>query len=119
MRNFRNLEVWTESMELAKTVYQVTKHLPGEEKYGLVAQMRRAAISIPANIAEGSSRRTSVDFARFLEIALGSSFELETYLELVRSFDKSESNDFSLLMDQLHLIQKRVNALRESILKPK
>jgi four helix bundle protein len=79
--------------------------------------MRRAAISIPANIAEGSSRRTSVDFARFLEIALGSSFELETYLELVRSFDQSVTNDFSLLMDQLHLIQKRVNALRESILK--
>jgi len=119
MRNFRSLEVWTESMELARTVYKITQSLPEEEKFGLVAQMRRAVISISANIAEGSSRRTAVDFARFLEIALGSSFELETYLELVRSFDQNKSNEVSLVMDKLHLIQKRVNALRESILKPK
>jgi four helix bundle protein len=119
MRNFRSLEVWVESMELARTVYKITQSLPEEEKFGLVAQMRRAVISISANIAEGSSRRTAVDFARFLEIALGSSFELETYLELVRSFDQNKSNEVSLVMDKLHLIQKRVNALRESILKPK
>ena len=106
-------------MELARTVYKITQSLPEEEKIGLVAQMRRAVISISANIAEGSSRRTAVDFARFLEIALGSSFELETYLELVRSFDQNKSNEVSLVMDKLHLIQKRVNALRESILKPK
>jgi four helix bundle protein len=106
-------------MELARTVYKITQSLPEEEKFGLVAQMRRAVISISANIAEGSSRRTAVDFARFLEIALGSSFELETYLELVRSFDQNKSNEVSLVMDKLHLIQKRVNALRESILKPK
>jgi four helix bundle protein len=106
-------------MELAKTVYKITQSLPEEEKFGLVAQMRRAVISIAANIAEGSSRRTSVDFARFLEIALGSSFELETYLELMSSFDQNKSNEVSMVIDKLHLIQKRVNALRESILKPK
>jgi four helix bundle protein len=63
-------------MKVAKAVYEITKSLPEEERYGLSAQMRRSAISISANIAEGSSRRTAAEFARFLEISLGSSFEL-------------------------------------------
>ena len=117
MRNFRNLEVWSQSLELVKEVYTITQKLPKDEKFGLTSQMRRAAISIPANIAEGASRRTSVDFARFLDIALGSSFELETYIELISKVHTAEKMDLPKFLEQLHQIQKRVNALRESVLK--
>jgi len=105
-------------MNLVKEIYDLTRILPSEEKYGLMPQMRRAAASIPANIAEGSSRRTSTEFARFLEIALGSSFELETYLELVKTIHQNSSiDDLQPFLNRLHLVQKRINALRESIVK--
>lgn len=117
MRNFRNLEVWKEAMAFVKDIYVLSNLLPAEEKYGLTTQLRRAVISIPANIAEGASRRTSTDFARFLEIALGSSFEVETYLELILSIYGNLNQDFDLLLKHLSVIQKRINALRESILK--
>ena len=117
MRNFRNLQVWAEAMEIVKDVYHITEKLPKDEKFGLTSQMRRAAISIPANIAEGSSRRTSVDFARFLDIALGSSFELETYIELIEKVHKSQMMDLPSFLSRLHQVQKRMNALRESVLK--
>jgi four helix bundle protein len=106
-------------MKVAKAVYEITKSLPEEERYGLSAQMRRSAISISANIAEGSSRRTAAEFARFLEISLGSSFELETYLEMLSHIYEKDRSDFAKLLGELHIIQKRINALRESILKPK
>ena len=117
MRNFRKLEVWAEAMELVKEVYLITEKLPKDVKFGLTSQMKRAAISIPANIAEGASRRTAVDFARFLDIALGSSFELETYIELIGKVHNTELMDLTLFLNQLHQVQKRVNALRESVLK--
>ena len=117
MRNFRELEVWKQSVEFVTKVYQVTKQFPDKEKYGLVSQMNRSAVSIPANIAEGCSRRTSVDFARFLEIAIGSSFELETYLEISHQLKLIHKNEYDILVPELAIIQKRLNALRESILK--
>lgn len=117
MRIFRNLEIWKEAMAFVKDIYVLSNLLPAEEKYGLTTQLRRAVISIPANIAEGASRRTSTDFARFLEIALGSSFEVETYLELILSIYGNLNQDFDLLLKHLSVIQKRINALRESILK--
>ena len=78
MHNFRNLQVWEKGVELAKSVYQLTRDFPDEEKFGLITQMRRCAVSIPSNIAEGSARSTEKDFSRFLSISLGSYFELET-----------------------------------------
>jgi four helix bundle protein len=118
MRNFRKLEVWKESMELVEVVYGITRQLPTDEKYGLCSQMKRATVAIPANIAEGSSRRTSADFARFLDISLGSSFELETYLELVKKIHQNNSiEELQPFLNKLHIVQKRINALRESIVK--
>jgi len=76
MKNFKQLTVWQKSMNLVVETHQLSKSLPNEEKFGLISQMNRAAVSIPSNIAEGSSRRSDKDYARFLEIALGSSFEL-------------------------------------------
>ena len=81
--DYRDLKAWQMSMTLAEHVYRQTAEFPREERYGLTSQMRRAATSIPSNIAEGQGRRSSDDeFCRFLQIALGSLCELETQLEL-------------------------------------
>ncbi len=82
MQDFRNLEVWKKSHALTLSVYQSTSQFPREEIYGLTSQIRRACASIPTNIAEGSGRETAADFARFLQIAVGSASETE-YLILL------------------------------------
>ncbi|MEX0917453.1 MAG: four helix bundle protein [Candidatus Paceibacterota bacterium] len=86
--SFRDLVVWQKSMELSKQIYAMTKELPKEEQFGLVFQLRRCAVSIPSNIAEGSKRGTRKDYVRFLRIAQGSGAELETQLLLVRELYK-------------------------------
>ncbi len=78
MRNFRELDVWKNALVIARKTYSVTALLPKEEQFGLKSQMNRAAISISSNIAEGCSRNSDKDFKRFLEIAQGSAFELES-----------------------------------------
>ncbi len=82
MRNFRELEVWQKGMNIATGVYRVAALLPADEKFGLKAQLQRAAVSIPSNIAEGCSRDSEREFKRFLEIAIGSAYELETQLTI-------------------------------------
>jgi four helix bundle protein len=82
MHNYEKLTVWQKSMELAELIYKVTKNFPKEEIYGIVSQMRRAAVSIPSNIAEGSRRNTEVQFKQFLQISYGSAAELETQVKL-------------------------------------
>lgn len=82
MRNFRELQVWQKAMEIAAKMYTLTKTFPSEEKFGLVSQLNRASVSISSNIAEGASRGSDKDFRRFLEIAIGSAFEVESQLLL-------------------------------------
>ncbi len=79
MQDYRKLKVWKSSHELTLAVYQITKSFPREETYGLTSQIRRAAMSIPANIAEGCGKKTQEDFSRYLTIALGSLHETEYY----------------------------------------
>lgn len=81
-QSYRDLEVWQLAMELVKRVYLMTRHLPDSERFGLISQMQRCAVSVPANIAEGWAREQPRDFARFLGIARGSLVELETFLHL-------------------------------------
>jgi four helix bundle protein len=81
-RSYKDLVVWQKGIALAKLVYQLTKHFPSEEKFGLVAQMRRAAVSIPSNIAEGQARHTTGEFIQFISHAEGSVAELDTQLIL-------------------------------------
>ena len=80
--SIRNLQIWQESMEIVKAVYTLTQSQPKEEIYGLTSQVRRAAVSIPANLAEGLGRGTPREMARFAQIALGSLYELDTLLHL-------------------------------------
>lgn len=80
MRNFRELDVWVDARKLVKSVYLLSNQLPQSEKFGLISQINRCAVSIPANIAEGSAKDSQKDFIRFLGISLGSAFELETHI---------------------------------------
>jgi four helix bundle protein len=78
MKDFKKLKVWLKAMEIVKNVYELVKDFPVEERYGLRSQLTRAAVSVASNIAEGSAKRSSKEYVRFLEIALGSVYELET-----------------------------------------
>ena len=76
--NFKELLVWKKSIELVKSIYQITSMLPSDERFGLISQMNRSSVSVPSNIAEGSDRTSDKDFLHFLNIAIASSYELET-----------------------------------------
>ncbi|HOX05797.1 MAG TPA: four helix bundle protein [Planctomycetota bacterium] len=84
IKTYRDLIVWQKSMRLVVLIYSLTRGLPKEELYGLTSQMRRAAVSIPSNIAEGYGRRSSREYKRFLNVSMGSLFELETQVLLAR-----------------------------------
>jgi four helix bundle protein len=85
IRSFRDLDVWKRSMELTGMVYRLTQGFPREEMFGLSAQLRRAAVSIPSNIAEGRGRLNTREFRQFLNVARGSNCELQTQLEIART----------------------------------
>ncbi|MBI2731068.1 MAG: four helix bundle protein [Sphingobacteriales bacterium] len=85
MLNFKNLKIWQKGFKIAVTTYKLTSMFPKEEKYSISSQMNRSAVSVPSNIAEGSSRSSNKDYNRFLETALGSSFELETQLTIAQA----------------------------------
>lgn len=86
LKTHKDLEVWKKSMVLAEVIYEITKKFPKDELYGLVSQMRRAAVSVPSNIAEGAARSTKKEFIHFLYIARGSLSELETQMILANKF---------------------------------
>lgn len=106
---FKELVVWQKGMSLAKEIYKATESLPQKEVFGLISQMRRAAVSIPSNIAEGRQRSTRRDFAQFLRIALGSSAELET--QILLSNDIYPSVDFKTAEHLLTEVQKMLSVM--------
>ncbi len=97
--NFRDLIVWQKSIALATGIYHLTKYFPPEEKFGLVSQIRRAAISIAADIAEGAGRGTRKDFRHFPDIVMGSSFGLETLLTISSRLDLVQSETVEVTLD--------------------
>ncbi|MCK5029691.1 MAG: four helix bundle protein [Bacteroidales bacterium] len=115
MHNFKELIVWQKARKLVKKVYLVVKNFPEEEKYGMISQIKRASISIPANIAEGAGRRTNNDFGRFLDIATGSSFELETLIILSLDLDFIEESDYNNLIEDIEEIQKMIYSLKARV----
>ena len=105
MHNYRELKIWQEGRKLVKTVYSLSASFPKEEVYGLTSQIRRAAISVPANIAEGTGRSSDKEFKRFLEFAIGSLFELETQLILASDLNFAPGEDFeTILQDTRSLV---------------
>ena len=113
----KDLIVWQKSLDLADAVYVLTRSFPKEEIYGLISQMRRCAVSIPSNIAEGSGRKTKKDFVRFLAIAYGSALELETQLLLSQRFGYTHSIDAAEahnLLDEVLRMLNKMTALKPS-----
>jgi four helix bundle protein len=98
-RHFRELIVWRKAMQLAEAVYSVTQPLPPEEKFGLSRQLRRAAVSIPSNIAEGHERRSRADYRRFITMACGSLAEVETQLELAQRLHQPDAASLQVALD--------------------
>jgi len=111
MRNFRTLKIWEEGIVIVKQVYELSKLLPDEEKYGLRSQICRSSVSIPSNIAEGCSRNSDIEFKRFLEIAIGSSFELETQLLIIQELLMVSLKEVKPIIDRLNIEQKMINNL--------
>lgn len=111
MHHFKELQIWQRSMKLVKKVYDLTSLFPNEEKYGIVSQIRRCAVSIPSNIAEGAGRRTEKDFAKFLSISLGSQFELETQLILSKDLGFISETSLDSGSSELNEIQKMTRSL--------
>ena len=111
MRNFRKLDVWIDSRSLVKEIYNLTSTLPQTEKFRLISQMNRCSISIPSNIAEGSSKDSQKDFIRFLQISLGSSYELETQLILCSDLNFGNENELLLIIEKVQILQRRISAL--------
>ncbi len=117
MRNFRKLEIWKQGIELVKEVYLLASKLPAEEKFGLRSQITRAAVSIPSNIAEGCSRNSEIEFKRFLEIAMGSLFELETQIIIIEELGLTEDKDLKILLDFVNKEGRMINGLINTIKK--
>ncbi|MEW7277203.1 four helix bundle protein [Aquimarina sp. 2201CG1-2-11] len=103
------LEVWKESRILVKHLYEMTREFPKDELYGLTTQMRRSAVSIPSNIAEGCGRRTKADTIQFLHVSRGSLYELETQLYLALDQNYCKEKDYEILFDQIRKCKKLLN----------
>lgn len=110
--NFREIKIWQEALVLVKEVYAFTSKLPKEEKFGITSQINRSAVSIPSNIAEGSGRTSNKEFIRFLEIAISSSYELETQLILVEEIYNLSSKE---IIEHLHALQNRIGGFTRQI----
>ncbi len=109
---YKHLEIWKESISLAEDVYSLTKKYPKDELFNFVSQLRRASISIPSNIAEGSSRRSKKDYSRFIEIATGSLYEVESLLELSKNLGFIETSAYDKMTAKITLIANKLGAFR-------
>jgi four helix bundle protein len=115
MKDFHQLKVWQKSHQLALFLYQITSSFPRAELYGLTAQIRRAAVSIPSNIAEGCGRSGDPELARFCDIAGGSASELEYQLLLARDLKMIQPDDYEQLVQQTTEIKRMLTALVQKL----
>ena len=110
-RSYRDLIVWQKAVDLVAEIYRTTNEFPDREKYALASQMRRAAVSIPSNIAEGRSRSTAKDFRNFLHTSLGSATELETQLIIAQRLRYVDENDFQTTSERLSEVCRMLHGM--------
>jgi four helix bundle protein len=103
------MEIWQRGVGIARDIYSITEKFPAKERFGLSVQIQRASVSIASNIAEGASRQSENDFARYLEIALGSSFEVETQLFIAKEIGYITTETLQQLLAKLEILQKQTN----------
>lgn len=115
IRSYKDLIVWQKSMGLVESIYHISENLPSKEQFGLISQMRRAAVSIPSNIAEGYGRQSSGSYAQFLSIARGSLLELETQIELCFRLKLIQQIDAEKILNETTEINKMLSSLISKI----
>ena len=115
IKRYQDLIVWQRAMQMVKEVYGITSSFPTDEKFGLVSQLRRAAVSVPSNIAEGQGRLTKGEFKQFLGYARGSVFEVETQILLSVDLNFIEQNKMNQLMNLTSEVSKMLNGLIKSL----
>ncbi|HTE00706.1 MAG TPA: four helix bundle protein [Mucilaginibacter sp.] len=113
--NFRQLRIWIDSVELTTEIYLLTQNFSSEHKFGLASQLYRSAVSIPSNIAEGSSRKSDKEFGHFLTISLGSAFELETQLTIAEKCKVFPEFDYQLLISRVQTLQRQIAVFSNTI----
>ena len=115
LKSYKDLLVWQKSMALVKDIYHLTSCFPPDERFGLVSQLRRAAVSVPSNIAEGQSRHTSGEFVQFISHAEGSLAELETQLLIAVELNFCRKEQADQALAQIDELQKMTNGLRQKL----
>lgn len=114
-RSFRDLDVWNLSIDLVTDLYQLSNNFPSRELYGLTNQIRKAAVSIPSNIAEGQSRNSHKEFKQYLSIALGSLGELETQLIIANKINYVSNEDLSIYLSRCDIVRKMIRSLAAKV----
>ena len=118
MKNFKGLKIWQKGMDIVTEIYQLIKKLPRSEVYNLISQISRSSVSIPSNIVKGGARSGAKDYKRFLEIALGSAFELETQLLIIQNVkllsEDEVSKSLELVCEEQKMIQRFIATLMSS-----
>jgi len=115
--SYKDLQVWRKGMALVKEVYRITRAFPTDERFGLISQMRRAAVSVPSNIAEGQARRSTSEFIQFISQAEGSVAELDTQLILSEELGYCPVGEAAPAMELISELKKMLNALRRTLAK--
>lgn len=114
IQTYKDLDIWKRSLILVKNIYTLTSDLPGEEKFGLVSQMRRCAVSVPSNIAEGAGRGSQKDFAQFLRVSRGSLYELDTQLLITQDVYNKDTEE---LRKEINELIRMTTSLIKSLMK--
>lgn len=112
---FERMEIWIRAIEFAGQIYRVSTHFPTEERYGLTSQIRRASVSISSNVAEGSSRTSDIDFARFIEIAYGSLMECVSQLYIAKNENWISDDDFHVLYQSAEELGRMLSGFRGTL----
>ena|SRR5690554_4048385 len=113
--NFRKLSIWEDGVAFSSDVYSVTKKFPVEERFNLISQLHRAAVSVPSNIAEGSAKSSDKHFRIFLENSLGSAYECETQIEIAKRITYLSNEDYELLINKIQSLQKRIGSFIDKL----
>lgn len=115
MKTYRDLVVWDKSMDIVTHIYELTKIFPKEEIYGLTSQVRRSAVSIPSNIAEGYGRRSTDDYIRFLQISMSSLYEMQTQVEISLNLKYINQEKFELIFSMTREVERMLSSLISKI----
>ena len=115
MHNYKKLNVWISSISLVKNIYNLTRKFPKEEMFVLTQQLKRAAISIPSNIAEGAGRNSNAQFKNFLQISIGSCFEVETQLIISKELEYISEEELETISKELDSIMKMNHNLQKTL----